>query len=104
MSDTFRCDHLAAYEARAPWPRPGHEGEPFIETPNLDALARQSALFDRFYVSSYPTAPCRYALSPGRFGSTTRGWQPLEPDAVVLADVVGGAGLTPLFIFDPPML
>lgn len=104
MSDTFRRDHLAAYGVPAPWDRPGHEGEPFIETPNLDALARESALFDRFYVSSYPTVPCRYDLFSGRFGFTSRGWQPLEPEDVVLSELAGERGLTSMMIFDTPML
>ena len=59
MTDTLRRDHVAAYEAAPPWRRPGHEDEPFVETPNLDRLARQSALVDRFYYASYPTMPCR---------------------------------------------
>ena len=104
MSDTFRRDHLAAYGLRAPWTHPGHESEPFIETPNLDALAAESALFDRFYVSSYPTVPCRYDLFSGRFGFTNRGWQPLEPEDVILSELAGERGLTPMIIFDTPML
>jgi arylsulfatase A-like enzyme len=105
LSDTFRRDHLAAYGVPAPWARSGRDrGEAFIETPNLDALARESALFDRFYVSSYPTIPCRYDLFSGRFGFTHRGWQPLEPDDVVLAELAGRRGLTPMIVFDPPML
>jgi arylsulfatase A-like enzyme len=104
MSDTFRRDHLGAYGLPAPWSHPGHEGEPFVDTPNLDALAEESALFDRFYVSSYPTIPCRYDLFSGRFGFTTRGWQPLEPQDVVLSELAGANGLTPMIIFDTPML
>jgi arylsulfatase A-like enzyme len=104
MSDTFRRDHLAAYGLPAPWSRPGHAGEPFIETPNLDALARQSAMFDRFYVSSYPTVPCRFDLFSGRYGFTHRGWQPLEPEDVILSELAGERGLTPMMIFDTPML
>jgi hypothetical protein len=94
MSDTFRRDHLAAYGDPAPWSRPGHEGEPFIHTPNLDRLAAESALFDRFYVSSYPTVPCRYDLFTGRFGFPTRGWQPLEHGDVVLPELLLVAGIT----------
>ena len=60
MNDSLRRDHVAAYDDPAPWQRLGRpEGEPFIRTPNLDRLARESAVFDRFYVSSYPTIPCR---------------------------------------------
>lgn len=104
MSDTFRRDHLAAYGDPAPWRRPGHEDEPFVHTPNLDGLAAESALFDRFYLSSYPTVPCRYDLLTGRFGFTTRGWQPLERDDVVLPELLSAAGITTMAIFDTPML
>jgi arylsulfatase A-like enzyme len=69
MSDTFRRDHLAAYGDPAPWVRPGHESEPFVRTPNLDQLVSEAALFDRFYVSSYPTVPCRYDLLTAGLGS-----------------------------------
>ena len=47
MNDTLRRDHVTAYGVPAPWERPGHDGEPFIHTPHLDELARQSALFER---------------------------------------------------------
>jgi arylsulfatase A-like enzyme len=104
ISDTFRLDHLAAYGSPPPWGHPGHEGEPFVRTPNLDHLAGQSALFDRFYVSSYPTVPCRYDLLSGRFGFTTRGWQPLESGDVLLPELLAAGGVTPTMIFDTPMV
>ncbi|MBX3070971.1 MAG: sulfatase-like hydrolase/transferase [Thermomicrobiales bacterium] len=104
MADTFRRDHIAAYGVPAPWSRPGHENEPFIDTPNLDRLASQSALFDRFYLSSYPTVPCRSDLFTGTFGFPHRGWQPLEPDDVILSELAAANGYVPAFIFDTPML
>lgn len=104
MSDTFRTDHITAYGDSPPWTRPGHEHEPFIETPNLDRLAAQSALFDRFYLSSYPTVPCRSDLFTGTFGFPHRGWQPLEPDDVILSELVAAKGHVPAMIFDTPML
>src|SRR5213075_422297 len=104
MSDTFRSDHLAAYGLPAPWNRPGHDAEPFIETPNLDALARESAMFERCYAGSYPTIPSRYDLFSGRFGFTNRGWQPLERGDVILSELAAAHGVTPMLIFDTPML
>ena len=68
LNDSLRRDHVGAYRLPAPWPRAGHDGEPFIHTPNLDRLAAESALFDRFYCGSYPTVPCRYDLFCGRYG------------------------------------
>lgn len=104
LNDTVRRDHINAYGVAPPWERPGHEGEPFIHTPNLDRLAAESALFDRFYCGSYPTIPCRYDLFTGRYGFPFRGWQPLEPDDVVLAELVSANGYLPMLIFDTPPL
>lgn len=104
MNDSFRRDHVAAYGAPPPWERPGHAEEPFIHTPNLDRLATESALFERFYLSSYPTVPCRPDIFTGRYGFPTRGWQPLEPADVVLSEIVRRHGHTPATIFDTPML
>lgn len=104
MNDTLRRDHIAAYGLPAPWARPGHPDEPFIHTPNLDRLAAESAVFDRFYCASYPTIPCRYDLFAGRFGFPSRGWQPLEAGDVVLSEIVRGRGFLPMLIYDTPML
>lgn len=104
MNDTLRRDHVAAYGLPAPWTRPGHSDAPFIDTPNLDRLAAESARFDRFYCGSYPTIPCRYDLFTGRYGFPTRGWQPLEPDDVALPEIVAGHGILPALIFDTPPL
>ncbi len=54
------------------WSDYGFMGHPSIETPNLDRLARQSALFRRGYV---PTALCRASLMTmitGRYASEHR--------------------------------
>lgn len=104
INDTLRRDHVNAYGLPAPWTRPGHEGEPFILTPNLDRLAAESAVFDRFYCFSYPTIPCRYDQFTGRYGFPFRGWQPLEPEDVVLPEIVRRHGYLPMLIFDTPPL
>jgi arylsulfatase A-like enzyme len=104
MSDTFRRDHLAAYGDPAPWERPGQEGQPFIDTPNLDRLFAESAAFDRCYLSSYPTVPARSDLYTGRYGFPSRGWQPLESGDTILSELVAAKGYLPVMIFDTPML
>ncbi|HXI16735.1 MAG TPA: sulfatase [Chloroflexota bacterium] len=105
MNDSLRRDHIAAYGDPAPWSRLGRPpGEPFIRTPNLDRLAGESAVFDRFYVSSYPTIPCRTDIFTGRYSFPRRPWQPLEPGDVVLPELVRRAGLTPVLFFDTPPL
>jgi arylsulfatase A-like enzyme len=105
MNDSLRRDHVAAYGDPPPWPRRGRPaGAPFVQTPNLDRLARQSAIFDRFYVSSYPTIPCRTDLFTGRYSFPHRPWQPLEPGDVVLSDLARRAGRVPVLFFDTPPL
>jgi len=52
--DTFRKDHVGAY------------GNPWIHTPHLDAIARESVLFTEAYPESLPTLPVRRALHTGQ--------------------------------------
>ena len=54
VSDTFRWDYLGAY------------GNAWIRTPNLDALAEESALFLDAYAEALPTVPARRVLMTGR--------------------------------------
>ncbi len=100
MNDSLRRDHVNAYGIPAPWRRPGHEDEPFIETPNLDRLAQESALFERCYIASYPTVPNRRDLFTGRWGFLETGWEPLRSDDVLLAEVLGEAGIVTQLFFD----
>src|SRR5258708_37637800 len=48
----------------------GFTGNPQIQTPVLDAFAKQSARFERFYVTPF-CAPTRAALLTGRYGLRT---------------------------------
>ncbi len=63
--DTLRADHLPTY---------GYERE---TAPRIDALARQSAVFDRAYAHSHHTLPSHTSLLtgiyPGRHGVLHRG-------------------------------
>ncbi len=54
--DSLRPDHLGCY------------GYHRATSPNLDALARRSVTFDRYYCSDSPCLPSRAALTSGRFG------------------------------------
>jgi len=47
ISDTFRRDHIGTY------------GNKWIHTPNLDALARCSAVIQNAFIGSFPTGPNR---------------------------------------------
>jgi len=92
MNDTFRRDHIGAY------------GNGWIHTPNLDRFAEQSAVFDRFYIASYPTIPNRWDVATGRYGFPIRGWEPLAPEDVTVAQLLGQAGYTTQLIYDPPQI
>ncbi len=104
MNDTLRADHVNAYQRPVPWNRPGHEDQPFIDTPNLDRLAADSALFERCYIGSYPTIPNRHDLMTGQFGFPTLGWEPLKPEEVVIAERLEAQGYVSMLLFDTPPL
>jgi arylsulfatase A-like enzyme len=104
MNDSLRRDHVGCFGVKPPWPRPGHEGEPFIQTPNLDRFAEEAMRFDRYYIASYPTVPNRTDLYTGRFGFCYRGWQPLDASDVILPEILKRHGYTTAMIFDTPPL
>jgi arylsulfatase A-like enzyme len=90
VSDTFRRDHLGCY------------GNPWISTPHLDRLARQSVVFDQARVASFPTVPNRHDLMTGRFTFTYAEWQPLPPDEPTLAQVLSAHGYNTMYVGDTP--
>jgi len=92
VSDSFRRDHLGCY------------GNPWIHTPNLDKLASESLVFDRFYTGSFPTIPHRWDLFTGRFNFTYSEWQSLTNNEVTLAGSLQKDGYTSYMIFDTPHL
>ncbi|GAB3765090.1 arylsulfatase [Spirosoma pomorum] len=67
-------------------------GNKFVETPNLDRLARSGAQFDRFFVSPL-CAPTRASMLTGRYHlrtgtvSVTQGWERMRADELTLAEV-----------------
>ena len=90
VCDTFRRDHLGAY------------GNATIRTPNLDRLARQSLVFDKHLVSSFPTMPARADILTGRFAYTFMGWEPLPMGIPSLPGMLAGAGYMTMGVVDTP--
>lgn len=90
LSDTFRRDHLGCY------------GAEWIETPNLDALAKRSVVFDRAYLASFPTVPMRGDVMTGQFSFTRRGWEPLPRGVPTVAEQLKKAGYVSMLISDTP--
>jgi len=88
LNDSLRQDHLGCY------------GNQWIKTPNLDRLAESSAVFDRAYIASHASLPARTDLYTGRYTLTYRSWLPLQPDDVILPEIIGEHGYTSMLIFD----
>ena len=72
-------------------------GNTNLSTPNIDSLARDGALFDRFYVSAV-CSPTRAELLTGRYHarggvySTSTGGERLDLDEKTLGDAFKAAG------------
>ncbi len=75
----------------------GITGNPVIETPNIDRMARQSAWMRTFYVSPV-CSPTRANLMTGRYNYRTRvidtylGRSMMDPEEVTIAEVLNDAG------------
>ena len=54
-------------------------GTGWIETPNLDRLARRGVVFDNHWIGSAPCMPARRDMLTGRLGFLERQWGGLEP-------------------------
>ncbi len=99
--DSLRKDHVGCY------------GNTWIETPNLDKLAKESVIFDAAYPESLPTLPQRRAMHTGRRtfpfrkynprkGDMVRiyGWEPIPEEQTTLAEMLRRAGYHAGFICD----
>lgn len=75
----------------------GVTGNPVIKTPNIDAMAKESAQMTNFYVSPV-CAPTRACLMTGRYNFRTRvidtwmGRAMMEPEEVTMAEILKTAG------------
>ncbi len=99
--DSLRKDHVGAY------------GNDWIQTPNLDALARESLRFDRAYPESVPSIPARRGIHTGIRTFPFRnwqkwsdndvglwGWQPIPRDQTTLAEILQAEGYYNMFVTD----
>ncbi len=92
VSDTFRRDHLGCY------------GNQAIRTPNLDAFARHSLVFEDCYPTSFPTVPARADLMTGRYTFLYLPWGPLPENEITLAECLREAGYTTAGVGDTPFI
>jgi len=90
VADTLRKDHLGAY------------GNPWIHTPNLDALAARSVRFQRHYAGGFPTMPARADYFTGRWSMSFMGWEPLPQGQMTLAQMLMTRGYHTAAVVDTP--
>ena len=99
--DSLRKDHVGAY------------GNPRIETPNLDSLAKGSLRFTNAYPESLPTICARRAIHTGFRTWPFRnwhlpkdddvwryGWQPIPNVQTTLAEILRRQGYQTMFVTD----
>ena len=88
VADSLRKDHLGCY------------GNDWIQTPNIDALAAESVVFDEAYAESLPTLPVRIALMSGRHCGPELVWGPMRENDVHLPKFLGESGYRTAFVTD----
>jgi arylsulfatase A-like enzyme len=88
--DSLRQDHVSFYAG----------GQSRVRTPNIDALAGESVVFDNMYPEALPTIPIRTQMMTGQRTLGTRPWQPLESSDRTIAEILSDAGYTSALITD----
>ena len=101
IMDSLRKDHVGVY------------GNDRVQTPNLDALAKESLRFTRAYPESAPTICARRAIHTGMrtwpftdwrrykgIDVSLQGWQPIPNDQTTLAEMMREAGYETMFVTD----
>jgi arylsulfatase A-like enzyme len=88
IADTWRWDHLGAS---------GYNG---AKTPNLDKFAEQGTLFTNVTTEGLPTIPARRVYHTGKSILPEAKWEPLRPDDITFAEILGKHKVTTGFIVD----
>ena len=81
----------------------GYGGNEF-DTPNLDAFARRSLLFEKHYAGSLPCIPARHDLLCGSLDFLWKPWGSIELWEQSLTAHLRGAGITTQLVTDHPHL
>ncbi|MFP4452320.1 MAG: sulfatase [Desulfobacterales bacterium] len=76
MTDSWQFNYLGCY------------GNNWIQTPNIDAFAKDAMVFENAYAEGCPTVPTRRALLTGRYTLPYGGWIPMPPDDLTLAEIL----------------
>lgn len=79
----------------------GCNGNSWVRTPHLDALASEAAVMDRFFCGSFPTGPMRKDVHAGRYTFLYQSWQDAPPkDEVLLAHWLRTHGVYTAYVGD----
>ena len=73
----------------------GFTGHPFVQTPNLDLMAKSGVVFNRFYASAPVCSPTRASMMTGRHPFRTNvpnHGHYMRPDEQTIAEQLGKAG------------
>ena len=101
LADSFRADHIGCYNTFIDESKNMGLGPKLpVKTPNLDKLAKESALFINAYPESVPTIPVRTACFTGRFVFPFRPWQKVEESDELISEVLGADGIDTALIAD----
>ena len=79
----------------------GCYGDPLVETPHIDGLARRGVLLENTYCPSPICVPSRMSMLTGRFPHENRVWtnnHVLDSGIPTLAHAMGAAGLHPVLV------
>ena len=77
------------------WGDTGYNGHPFVKTPNLDAMAKESVVFDRFYAGAPVCSPTRASVMTGRTPMRTNvvnHGHYMRPNEITIAEALNIAG------------
>lgn len=88
ISDTFRWDYFGFY------------GNDWIQTPNFDSFAKESIIFEKAYVGSFPTIPNRTDLYTGRYCFHSKGWAPLTKEEETFPKILQRHGYNNVLVAD----
>jgi len=87
VTDSMRADHVGCYGSQ-------------VQTPNLDALAAEGAVFLDAYTENLPTLPTRRAWWTGKYHFHRGGWAPFENSDYLLAEILWDRGWTSALVAD----
>ncbi|WP_145172139.1 sulfatase family protein [Rubripirellula lacrimiformis] len=79
----------------------GAAGHPFLETPHIDSIAKDGAMFTSAYVTTSLCSPSRASILTGQYAHNHRvvdNYHPVDPDLVFFPERLQSAGYQTAFI------